>query len=174
MRQQAAQRHAGIGQEQGSLGQAAVVRFVMFQAEMRHMIAQRQQEMVVAIMPRPEKFARLGNQVGHLLLNRGAHVESGFAVRHHIDLMVDRLALGRQVDGAIILARNDGRIDEHIERNRLERDLIAGLFCHRKRRPELPAIRHQEFGVVHQLFGGNAGWIEDNLIPFQHQQLVRG
>ena len=69
MRQQAAQRHAGgRAISKRALGQAAVVRLVMLQAEVRHVIAEREQEVIVAIMPRAEELARLGNQVGHLLL----------------------------------------------------------------------------------------------------------
>ena len=100
MRQQPAQRHAGAGHEQRALRQPAVVRFMMFQAEVRHMIAEREQKMIVAIMARAKELARLGNQVGHLLLVLGAHVQRGFAVGHHVDFMVNRFARRREVDGS--------------------------------------------------------------------------
>ena len=132
-----------LGREQGALGQAAVVGLVMLQAEVGHVIAEREQKMIVAIMARAEELARLGNQVGHLLLVFGAHVESGFAVGDHVEFVMDRLARRRDVDGAIILAGNYGRIDQHIERDRLEGDLIAGLLFDGKRRAELPAIGHE-------------------------------
>ena len=41
--------------DQRALAHAVVARFVMLQAEMRHVIAQRQQEMIVAKMPRTEQ-----------------------------------------------------------------------------------------------------------------------
>ena len=41
----------------------------MLQPEMRHVIAERKQEMVVAIMARAKQLARLGYQVGHRLLD---------------------------------------------------------------------------------------------------------
>ena len=42
---------------------AIVARLVMLQSEMRHVIAERQQEMIVAIVPRAEQRAGLLDQV---------------------------------------------------------------------------------------------------------------
>ena len=40
----------------------------MFESEMRDVIAEGEEEMVVAIMARAKQLARFGNQVGHRLL----------------------------------------------------------------------------------------------------------
>ena len=172
MRQQAAQKHAGTGQEQGALGQAAIVGLVMFEAEVRHMIAESEQKMIVAIMARAKKLARFGNQIDHLLLVLDAHVQRGFAVGDHVEFVMDGLARGRDVDGAIIFAGNYRRVHEHIERNRLERNLLAGMLFNRKRGAEFPAVGHEDFGFISQLLCRDAGRIEDHFIPFEDQQLV--
>jgi hypothetical protein len=92
----------------------------MFEAEVRHMIAEREEEMVVAVMARAEKLARFGDEVGHRFLNLWAHGEGVFAVGDHVDLVVNGLARRCQVDGAVIFAGNYGRIHEQIERDGLE------------------------------------------------------
>ena len=47
---------------------------MMFKAEMSHVIAQRKQEMIIAVMSRAEKFAGLGHELTIPLLNVGTHV----------------------------------------------------------------------------------------------------
>src|SRR5580704_13243212 len=88
VRQQSAQRKAGTGQKKSALRQAAVVGLVVFEAEMRDMITEGEQEMIVAIVTSTKKFARFGHQIGHLLLVFGAHVQSVCAVGDHVDFMV--------------------------------------------------------------------------------------
>ena len=68
VRQQPAERHAGAGPEKGVLRQAAVVGLVMLEPKVGHVIAESEQEMVVAIVARAEELARFGDQVGHRLL----------------------------------------------------------------------------------------------------------
>ncbi len=48
---------------QAALGGAAVARFVVLQAEVRRVIAQREQEVIVAIVPRTEKRIRFGYEL---------------------------------------------------------------------------------------------------------------
>ena len=92
---------------------------------MRHVIAEREQEMVVAIVPRTEQLARFGNQARHLLLVFGAQVQSGLAVGHQVEFMVNGLAHRSDVDVAIKFARNHRRVDQHVQRDGLERDFIS-------------------------------------------------
>ena len=107
--------NAGAGREEDALGQAAVVRLVMLEAEVRDVIAEREQEVVVAIVTRAEELARFGDEVGQSFLNGGRDVERGFAVGDEVEFVVDRLAGRRDVDDAIVFAGDDGRIDEEIE-----------------------------------------------------------
>ena len=92
----------------------------MFQAEMRDMIAQREQEMIVAIVAGAKQFARFSHQIDHLLLVFGAHIQSGFAVGDHVKFMMDGFARRREVNDPIKLSGNDGRVHKQIQRNRLE------------------------------------------------------
>src|SRR5271156_1435747 len=102
----------------------------MLEAEVRDVVAEREKEMVVAIMARAEKLAGFGDEVGHGLLNFRAHGQGGFAVGNHVDFVVNGFAGRREVNCAIKFANNYGRIHEEIERNGLERDLVSGSTGH--------------------------------------------
>ena len=147
---------------------------MMFKAEVRNVIAERKNEVIVAIVARAEELARLGNQVGHLLYVGGSHGQRGFAVGGHVNLVMNGLTRRRDVDDAEIFAADDGRIDQKIERNGLERNRIARLTGDGKRRAELPSLRKDEFGIIRQFLRGRSGRIERNLVPLQNQQLVGG
>src|ERR1700748_3059122 len=96
--QQAAD-HEGSGRfKERPLRQAAVVRFMMFEAEVGYMIAEREQEVITAIMPGAEELSRLGHQIRHALLDRRAHLQRSRAVGHHIDLVMHGLTRRREVD----------------------------------------------------------------------------
>ena len=88
---------------------------MMLKPEVRHVIAEREQEVVVAIVARAEEHARFGDEVGESFLDGGRDGERRFAVGDEVEFVVDRLAGRRDVDNAVILACDDGRIDEEIE-----------------------------------------------------------
>ena len=115
VRQQSAQRIPGTGQKQSSLGQPAVVRLVVFEAEMRYMIAEREQKMIVAIVASTKKFARLGHQIRHFLLIFGAHVQRICAVGRDVNFMMDGFSWRGEVDAPVKLSGNYGRVHEQIE-----------------------------------------------------------
>ena len=82
---------------------------------MRHMIAEREQKMIVAIMASAKKFARFGHQIDHLLLVFGAHVQSICAVGSDVDFVMDGFAWRCEVDAPIKLPGNHGRIYQQVE-----------------------------------------------------------
>ena len=63
MGQQAGGHFARGVVDQGALVDAAVVGFVMLEAEVRDVIAERVEEMIVAVVMRAEKFLRLIDQI---------------------------------------------------------------------------------------------------------------
>src|ERR1700735_131129 len=120
----------------------------MLEAEMGHVVAERKQEMIIAVMPCAEEFAGLGHEIDHSLLNLGAHVERDRTVGDHVNLVMNGLAGRSDVDDAVVLTGDDGRIDQQLQRNGLERNLISGLIRYRKRSAELPFIGKDEFRFV--------------------------
>jgi hypothetical protein len=172
MGQQGAQRHAGVRRNEDAFRKAAVVRLVVLEAEMSYMIAKCEQKVIVAVMARAEELARFGHQVDHLLLIFGAHVQGVLAVGNHVDLMVDRLAGRREIDGAIELTGDDRRVNQQIQRDWLEGDLAARLTIDGQRGAEFPALGQQKLGLVIQLLSQNAGGIKDDLVPFKNGQLI--
>ena len=68
VRQQARKFHALRLIHQAALRRSIVARFVMLQSKMRHVIAQRQQKMIIAVMPRPEQRPRFSNQIVQMQL----------------------------------------------------------------------------------------------------------
>ena len=115
MRQQAGHQFAAVLVNQRALAHPAVVGLVVLQAEMGHMVAQAEQEVIVAVMPRPEKFACFGHQVHVFLAELGADVERGFAVRGDVHHVADGLAGWRHVHDAQVLTRNDRRIHQAVQ-----------------------------------------------------------
>ena len=147
----------------------------MLETEVGHMIAEGEQEVIVAIVPRAKELARFGDQVGHALLNLGADGERGFAVGDQIEFVVDRLAGRRDVDGAIVLAGDDRRIDEEFERDGLEGNVVAGLAC--RSGSEVPNFQPSgriSLASIGDLRRRRAGRIEDDLVPFEDDELVGG
>ncbi len=144
----------------------------MFESEMRNVIAESKNEVVVAIVPRAKQLARLGDQVGHSLLVFRTHVQRVFAVGHDVHLVMDRLTRGRDVDVAIVEARSNRRVHEQIKRDGLERDFVSALSCDGKGTAELPALRHDQLRLVHQLLGRRSLRIQRNFVPLEDQQLV--
>jgi len=102
MREQAADGEGAAGREEDALGEAAVVRLVMLEAEVRDVIAEREQEVVVAVVARAEEHAGFSDDVGESFLDGGRDGEGGFAVGDEVELVVDGLAGRRQVDDAVV------------------------------------------------------------------------
>src|SRR5580700_5530079 len=98
---------------------------MMFETKVRDVITECEQEMIIAVMPRAEKLARFSDQIDQAGLNLRRHGECGFAVGSQIDFVMNWFAGRRDVDRTIIFAGDDRRIDQSLERHRLESSLIA-------------------------------------------------
>ena len=109
----------------------------MLQAKVRHVVAQAVQKMIVAVVLRSEKRARLRDQILVVLPDIGGRVERGGAVGGDIHLDWRRLPRVQR-NYLQILSGNDGSIDQHGQGNRLECDLalvfqlIAGFGRNRQ------------------------------------------
>ena len=174
MREQAADGEGAAGGEEDAFGEAAVVGLVMFEAEVRDVIAEGEEEVVVAIMTCAEEDAGFGDDVGEAFLDGGRDGERGFTVGDEVELVVDGLAGGREVDDAVVLAFDDGRVDEEVEGDGLKGDVIAGLGVDGEGGAEFPAVGEDEGGAVGELGGGRAGGVEGDFVPLEDEELVGG
>jgi hypothetical protein len=120
---------------------------VVFQAEVGDVVAERQQKMIFVIEARAEELSGLSNKTRHALLHCRTHVDRSFAVGNDINLVVDRLARWSDVDRAIILAGDHGRIDEAVEKESCEGDFVAGLTLDVLWRAEFPPGRQMSVGL---------------------------
>src|ERR1700728_1025543 len=167
MRKKAADGERAAGREEDALGEAAVVRLMMLEAEVRNVIAEREKEMVVAIMARAEEDAGFGDDVDESFLNSGRNGEGGFTVGSEVELMVDGLAGRREINGAIVLTFDNRRVNEKIEGDGLEGDGAAGFVVDGQGRTKAPAFGAGEDGVVSDLRGGRARGIESDFVPLE-------
>src|SRR5579863_8253755 len=174
VREKAADRDRGIGLEENSLREAAVIALVVLESKVGDMIAERQEKMIIAVMARAEKRARFGDKILQSLFNFRAHVEVGRIVSSEIDFMVNFLARRSQVDVAIVFAGNDRRIHEFFERDRGKRRLISRLALDLLRRTEFPSIGKNKFRRDHDFVDGRTCWVKNGLVPLKHDQLVGG
>src|SRR5690242_18352650 len=122
---------------------AVVAGLMMLYAVMTSIVAERQQEVIVEIVPRAEERTSLRNQIAICSLVGGRHRQPGFAFAHHLDHMLRRLARLGEFDVAIMRARDQRRIDERSERDRLELDEFIRAAVRdssdRQSCPEFPA-----------------------------------
>src|ERR1700742_2374079 len=88
--------------------------------------------------------------------------------------MMDGFACGSDVDSAVVLTGNYGRIDEELKRDGLEGDLVAGLAGDGQGRAKLPALRQKQLGLKGEARGRRAGGVEQDLIPFKDREHFGG
>jgi len=146
----------------------------MLESKVSNMIAQSQQKVVVPIVPSPEENTRLSHDVGEPFLNGGCNSQRGFAVGDEVEFVVDGLARGREVDNAVVLAFDDGRVNQQIKGDRLESNAIAGHSIDGERGAVLPAVGENQRRVVGELRRGRAGGIEGDFVPLEDEELVGG
>src|ERR1017187_3636085 len=100
--------------DQAALGGAIVARFMMLEAEMRHVVTECEEKMIIAIVAGTEEGARLRNQLVKMHLRLRSHCQGSRAVRGDVDLM-RRILAGSDLDGTEIPAGKHGRIDQRFE-----------------------------------------------------------
>src|SRR5438876_2785653 len=144
MRQQAHFHQTQLWINQRTFGHAVVAGFVMLESVMSHFIAQRVKKVILGVMPRTEQRARLGYQrmVSGGLLRR--HCESSFALTDRIDDMDWELPGLVQSNLAVVIACNQGRVDQLGQRNWLEFDHVVRLVLDRQSGAEFPSARQMD------------------------------
>ena len=91
---------------------AVVAGFVMLEAAPPDLVAQGEQDMVLAIMPRSEQGTSFGDQpfVSGDIARR--HVDRVFRFAHQIHYVLGRFAGGSQLDLLVMRTRNEWRIHQ--------------------------------------------------------------
>jgi hypothetical protein len=138
----------------------------MFQAEVRHVIAQGVQEMIAAVMPRPEQRAGLLHQVLVLIDQFRADFQGPVAVGGQVQVMLGA-QIFPEIDGPVVRARRDRRIDQRGKRSRLELHIVARFPLDGQRRAVAPAGRDLERRLELHAVGVGALRIQQHLIPVE-------
>ncbi len=171
MGQQAGRHFAGGFIDQGALVDAAVVGFVVLQAEVGDVIAERVEEVIVAVVMRAEKFLRLIDKTLVVVPNFLGSFERGGAVGGDVHFGGRIL---RERDDLQEFSGDDRRVDERGERNGRELDLVSALAGDGKRGTELPSVGKFQAGDVVDVVGLPAFGIEQDLVPADDGEFVGG
>ena len=124
--------------DHAALVDAAVVGLVMLQAEVRDVIAERVEEVVVAVVVRAEKFLRLIDQALVVVPGFLRGFEGGGAVGGDVHFG-DGIA--GQRDDFQKFSGDDGGVDQRGERDGGEVNFVSALAGDGKRRAEFPSMR---------------------------------
>ena len=142
----------------------------MLQAVAAHLVAERDQEVVVVVVVRAVHLVHLLHQIAERL----DLFRLGFQVLRRVgdDVHVHRRLRARiEIDALEILARVDRRIDQVVVVDRLEVDRVAIPRGHVQCRAGLPAHRQFHAGFGLDLAGVVAGRIQRHGIPLQVEHL---
>ena len=101
---------------------------MVLQPEMRDVFAERQQKMIVAIMPRAEQRAGLGDQVSVMRFRFRRVIARAAGLSAAISISMVRSLAGRKINRAKIAPGNHGRIDQRFQRDGREFDRVARLL----------------------------------------------
>ncbi len=146
---------------------------MMLQPEMGHMVAQRVQEMIAAIVARTEQRAGFLHQVPILANHLRAHFQGPVAVGRQVQVVRDAV-VGPQVDGAVVRSGRHRRIHHGGKRSRLEFDLVAGFFGDGQGGAIAPAVGDAQGGLVLQVVGLAPLGVEQQLVPAQDREFAGG
>ena len=156
------------------LARSIVTGFMVLEAATACFVAQREQDVILAIVPRPEKGTRLGDQLfvcGHIT---GRHVDSGLALANQIHHGPWRFSRRGQLDLLVVRARDERRIDQRCQRHRLECHRAAVLACYIERRTEFPAIGQVDRGRYLHGIGICIRGVKHHLVPIHIEDIFRG
>src|SRR5215472_19079035 len=117
----------------------------MLQPEVRGVVAQRQQKVILAVVSRAKQGSCLSNEPLVVVDGVSGKLQSGFAVRRGVDVMLDR-SLGREWSAAEMCAGQDRRVHERGERNGLESGFVAVFAGNDQGRIVMPARGQLERG----------------------------
>ena len=159
--------------DQRALLVSVVARLVMLQAEVRHVVAERVEEMIVAVVAGAEQCARLLHQILVFRDDFGTHLQGAIAVGGDVQIMGGP-PVRAEVDRPVVRPHGERRIDQRGQRSRLKLDLAAAFAANRQRRAVPPVRRDLQRGLQLDGIRIRALGIEQQLIPVQHRQLAGG
>ncbi len=173
MREETGHQLSAVGVHERSLVHAVVARFVMLQAEVGGVIRQREEEIVVAVVPRPEEGAGLRDEGAVLRLELGTDRESRLAVGRDVEAVWGS-AVG-QGDDAKILAREERRVHEGRQRHRRESETVGrrpGRAL--QRRGPFPPLGQPDRRGEEDLVGLAFFGVEEDRIPGNEREIRGG
>src|SRR5947209_5651579 len=103
--------------------------------------------MIVPVMARAEESAAFLDEILVLLNHLGADFECAVAIGGNVEVM-GKAAVRAELDGAVVGAHGDGRIDHSGEGGGLKFDLVAGFALDGKRGAIPPTGGNAERGLV--------------------------
>ena len=122
MRQEPAGEPAFVIVDHGALGHAVVTGFMVLQPEMRGMVAEGQQKVVITVMACLEERSGFGDQTLVMINGFLRHLQRSVAVGSFINIVLNR-TVRRKRDSPEVCAGEDWRINQSGQRYLLEIDL---------------------------------------------------
>ncbi len=173
MRQQPGVQQAIFVVDHCALGHTVVARFMMFEAEMRNLIAQRQQEVILTVVAR--RIERAGFRHQPLVVGNGIgrNVEGGVTVGGDIEEMLNR-AFGGQRNAAEMPPGQHRRIHQRGQRSVTEADLPAVLVVDGQGGAVVPAFRNLQRRGERNIIRMMTAGIQQQLVPAHHVELRGG
>ena len=138
VREQRGHELALIFIDQRAFAGPIVAGFMMLQAEVRHVVAQGQEEMVIPIVTGAKERSGLRDEVLEVPFVLRLHLECGRAVGHNVN-EVRRVGAGRQVHCPEIISGNQRRVHEPLQRDWSKLHSVTGRMIHREGGAEFPA-----------------------------------
>ena len=172
MRQEMGVDAARVLVDQRALGDAIIARLVVLQPEVRRVVAEGIEEVVLAVVRGAEQRQRLVHQPAVRREQVGCHFEGRRGIGGHVDLVRwFRLRAERHLpeEGP----GQNRRIDQRRERHRLEPDRRPVLRGDRQGAAVPPSWRERQARGVGQIVGGWSRRIEQHLVPGDHGELRR-
>ena len=155
------------------LGQAVVAGLVVLQPLAAHVIAQGEDEVVGLVVVRLVKCRGLAHQARERIENGRLDVDILRRVTGDIEVVLGR-DLRRQWNLAEVSPGDEWRIDQHLERHRLEAGLGAILPGRGQRGAGLPPVGNGDAGGDGYVCRRDMRRVEHNRVPLQHRDVRAG
>ena len=171
MRQQGEVPGRQVLVDQRALIQPIVAGQVMLEAEVRDVVAERQQEVIDRVVARPEQPAGFDDESIKLRLRLGIEFDRSRTFGGDMKIVLRARFAGRQFHRAEVKAGVERRIDEGLERNGRELDARTRARNDWQRRSVLPAVGQLQGGSHRDLRRRQSLRIENQLVPAQDRQV---
>ena len=145
---------------------------MVLEAEVGHAIGERQQKVVARVVARAEERARLDDQPLDRVEVRRLDLQRRLGLGDHVEEVL-RLAAAAGAERVRLEERagDDRRIDQRLQRHRLELDGVAGDARGLERAAVLPAARQQQLRRDDELALADALGIEHDQVPLDVDEL---